>query len=166
MTYIKSGLPQKLDAQFNVYHNASATIANDEAITYADEDTSFNKSFSLSRSGAQFTLPVDGSTYYLEASIVYWHTSYPTLNYNYAVTCWYDVTNSNYVGIQSNICSGFNISEGRSGNIVADETAKFATSGGVYELRLKTTSGMLTAVDTPSGSGYGYVNARCLIWRF
>jgi len=166
MTFIKSGLPQKLDCSLNVYYDASATIANDEPITYASEDTSFNKSFTLSRSGSQFTLPTNGSTYFLEASIVYWHTSYPVINYNYAVTCWYDITASAYVGIQSNICSGFNISEGRSGDIVADETAKFATLGGTYELRLKTTSGLLTAVDTPSGSGLSYVNARALIWRF
>ena len=168
MTYIKTGLEKIIDASFNVYYNASATISNGQPITYASEDTSFGKSFNVSRSGSEFDLPVNGSVYYLEASIVYWYV-YTGANYNYAVCQWYDVTNSQYVGIKSNICSGLNISEGRSGNIVADETAKFATSGGVYELRLLTTTGNLTAVDTPSGQtgpSSAYVNARCLIWRF
>jgi hypothetical protein len=158
MTYIKSGLPQKLDANFNIYYNASVgSIANDEPITYADEDTSFGKSFSLSRSGSNFTLPVNGSIYYLEAAICYWYVFDGTVNYDYAA----------YVGVTSLICNGMNITEGRSGDIVADETAKYATSGGVYQLRLKTTTGHLTAVDRPNQyfATDPYASARCLIWR-
>ena len=164
MTYVKSGLPQSVNASVNIYYGASATISNDEPITYASEYTGFNKSFTLSKSGAQFTLPSDGATYYLEASIVYWDAAG---GYNYATTQWYDVNSSAYVGIAAINTPGLNVSEGRSGDIVADETAKHVASSGIFELRLKTTSGNLTAVDVPSGQmNYWYVAARCMIWRF
>jgi len=166
MTYIKSGLNQKLNASVNVYYDASATISDNQPVTFANEYTAFNKSFTLSKSGAQFTLPNDSATYFLEASIVYWDST--AGNYNYAVTKWYDVTSSAYVGIAAINTPGLNVSEGRSGDIVADETAKHVVTGGnTYELRLKTTSGNLTGVDVPSGSlAYWYVKARCLIWRY
>ena len=41
MTYMKGSIGKRVNAKCNIYHSSSATIANDEPITYASEDTSF-----------------------------------------------------------------------------------------------------------------------------
>ena len=82
---------------------------------------------------------------------------------------WYDVTNSAYVGTKGIITPGLNNSEGRCGDIVGDEAARYVTDqADTFELRLLYTSGNLTDVETPSGllTNYPYVSARCLIWRY
>ena len=157
-----------MNAKCNIYYDASATIASDEPITYSSQDTSLTTGFTLSKSGSQFTVPSDGAAYYLEASICYYYNGSSTTNY--AVIQWYDVTNSSYVGTKGIVTSGLNLAEGRSGEIVGDEAARFVTDqSNIYELRLLTFTGSLSHVDTPSSrltSSNPFVQSRCLIWRY
>ena len=159
---------EKVDSKFNLYYNASATIGSDEPITFGSEDTSFGKNFSITKSGDSFTLPNDNKTYYLEASVVYYNDTIGATN-SYLVIQWYDVTNSQYVGIKGIITAGKNISEGRAGSIVADECARFVTNqSNEYQLRIVSYTGNLSHVDTTTSAYLAsyYNSARCLVWRY
>ena len=162
MSYLLSNIYTKITGDLNVYHEASATIGNDEAVTFATLDTSFTSNFSLTKSNAQFTIPNDSKTYLLEASLsnVGDGTTGSHIKYQ-----WYDVTNSQYVGIKGKISGNWNAAEGRSGSIVADEKAIFITNqNNTYELRILSYSGT-NGVDGSSVGDY-YNRARCCIWRF
>ena len=160
---------EKVDCKFNLYHDASATIGNNEAITFASEDTSFGKNFSLTTSGASFTLPNDSKTYYLEASVTYFTGTGSNAAPYHIIIQWYDVTNSTYVGTKGIITAGSNLNEGRSGDVVGDECARFVTNqANEYQLKLVSYNGIISHVDTTSSSDLAawYTTARCLIWRY
>ena len=167
MTYIYS-INKRANAKCNIYYGASATIGTDEPITYSSQDTSLTTSFTLSKSGSQFTIPSDGAAYYLEASICYYYNGIAVNNH--AIIQWYDITNSSYVGTKGIVTSGLNPAEGRSGEIVGDEAARFVTDqSNIYELRLLSYTGSLSDIDTPSSrltSSNPFVQSRCLIWRY
>lgn len=164
MTYIKSSINKKINGKLNVYYNGSATIGNDEPVTWSNLDSSFSNNFSLTKSGAQFTLPNDGKTYILESSLT--NNSYYAAGSDAYVTYqWYDVTNSQYVGIKGNVTGTKNMNEGRVSNTVSDEKAIFVTNqNNTYELRILQSTGIDDIDDSSSGSYSG--RARCCIWRF
>tara|TARA_Y100000592_G_C5472107_1_gene320104 strand:- start:2072 stop:2560 length:489 start_codon:yes stop_codon:yes gene_type:complete len=162
MSYLLNNVYVKATGDLNVYHEATATIGNDEPVTFATLDTSFSSNFSLTKNNSQFTIPNDNKTYLLEASLVNVNN---TAQGSYLKYQWYDVTNSSYVGIKAKVSGGLNISEGRSGNIVCDEKAVYVTNqNNIYELRIVSYSGT-SAVDNNSAGSY-YNRARCLIWRY
>ena len=162
MTYTKNKVYKKITGDLNVYYQASvSSIAANEPVTFANLDSSFTNTFTLSKSGAQFTLPNDGKTYILEASLCI--NGSPITN-TYATYQWYDVTNSAYVGIKGHVAGAYNHNEGLSGDVVADEKAIFVTNqNNVYELRILAASNV-TIIDYNAGSYYN--SARCTIWRF
>ena len=142
----------------NVYYNASvSSVADGEPVTFANLDDSLTNNFSLTKSGAQFTLPNDGKTYILEAHVL------GRGNNTHQTYQWYDVTNSQYVGILGIVTGGYNDDEGRQGDVVGDEKAIFVTNqNNTYELRLR--SGNTGDVDYSSPGTY-YTRPRCCIWR-
>lgn len=148
----------RITGDLNVYYGASvSSIATDQPVTWSTLDTSFSNTFTLTKNGAQFTLPNDGKTYILEAYVLQTGTN------AYTTFQWYDVTNSSYVGIIGNVAGSYNIDEGRLGGVVADEKAIFVTNqNNTYELRLKNAG--TSAVDT-SSPGIYYAKPRCCIWR-
>ena len=164
MTYIKSIVNKKINGKLNVYYNGSATIGSDEPVTWSNLDSNFTNNFSLTKNGAQFTLPNDGKTYILEASLT--NNSYWASGSNpYVIYQWYDVTNSQYVGIKGNITGSLNIHEGRVSGVVADEKAIFVTNqNNTYELRILESAGVNDIDDSDIGDYAG--RARCCIWRF
>ena len=164
MTYTKSKVYKKITGGLNVYYTASVnSVAADEPVTWANLDSSFTNTFTLSKSGAQFTLPNDGKTYILEASLCINAVSLAVGN-TYATYQWYDITNSTYVGIKGHVAGAHNHNEGQSGGVTADEKAIFVTNqNNVYELRILTFNS-ITTIDY-NGSPY-YNSARCTIWRF
>ena len=148
----------RIVGDLNVYYGASvSSYATDQPVTWANLDTSFTNTFTLTKSGAQFTLPNDGRTYILEAFVLQTGSS------TYSTFQWYDVTNSQYVGIIGNVAGGNNYAEGRYGGVVADEKAIFVTNqNNTYELRLKNVG--TSNVDNASPGSY-YTQPRCCIWR-
>ena len=142
----------------NVYYGASvSSLSADQPVTWSTLDTTFSSTFTLTKSGSQFTIPNDNKTYILEAFILQ-----TGLN-DYTTFQWYDVTNSQHVGIIGKVAGSNNYAEGRYGDIVADEKAIFVTSNSnTYELRLKDVG--TTAVDTTTPGTY-YTKPRCCIWR-
>ena len=164
MTYIKNIINKKINGKLNVYYNGSATIGNDEPVTWADLDSSFTSNFSLTKSGAQFTLPNDGKTYVLESSLTN-NSFYATGDNPYVTYQWYDVTNSQYVGIKGKVTGANNIHEGRVSGTVADEKAIFVTNqNDTYELRILQSAGIDDIDESNIGDYAG--RARCCIWRF
>ena len=148
----------RIVGDLNVYYGASVSSnATDEPVTWANLDSSFSNTFTLSKSGAQFTIPNDGRTYILEGFVL------QTGSNTYTSFQWYDVTNSAYVGIIGKVAGGNNYAEGRYGGVVADEKAIFVTNeNNVYELRLKYAG--TSNVDNASPGSY-YTQPRCCIWR-
>ncbi len=148
----------RIVGDLNVYYGASvSSYATDQPVTWANLDSSFTNNFTLTKNGAQFTLPNDSKTYLLEAFILQTGSS------AYSTFQWYDVTNSQYVGIIGKVAGGDNRSEGRYGGVVADEKAVFVTNqNNTYELRLKNVG--TSNVDNASPGTY-YTQARCCIWR-
>lgn len=165
MTYIKKIINKKISGKLNVYYNGSATIGNDQPVTWSNLDSSFTDNFSLTKNGAQFTLPNDGKTYILESSLTSNTYNAGGGSNSYVTYQWYDVTNSQYVGIKGNIVSSYNISEGRTSGTVSDEKAIFVTNqNNIYELRILQAVG-ISHIDDSSTSNYAG-RARCCIWRF
>jgi hypothetical protein len=166
MTYIKNIINKKIIGNLNVYHNGSATIGSNEPVTWANLDSNFTNNFSLTKTGAQFTLPNDGKTYVLEASLTNnTHLADEDNFSSYMTYQWYDVTNSQYVGIKGYIAGSYNINEGRTSGTVADEKALFVTNqNNTYELRILDAVGLSNVDETDTGEYAG--RARCFIWRF
>ena len=162
MTYTKNKIYKKINGDLNVYYSASvSSIAADEPVTFANLDSSFTNTFTLSKSGAQFTLPNDGKTYILEASLAINGSSATN---TYAIYQWYDITNSTYVGIKGHVAGAYNHNEGLSGGVVADEKAIFVTNqNNIYELRILEAANV-TYIDYNGGLYYN--SARCTIWRY
>ena len=148
----------RITGDLNVYYGATTSSnATDQPVTWSTLDTSFSNTFTLTKNGAQFTLPNDGKTYILEAFVITTGTGV------YTTFQWYDVTNSTYVGIIGKVNGGYNKDEGRLGGVVADEKAIFVTNqNNTYELRLKHAG--TSNVDNPSPGIY-YSKPRCCIWR-
>lgn len=164
MTYIKNIISKKINGKLNVYYNASATIGNDEPVTWSNLDSSFTSNFSLTKNGAQFTLPNDSKTYILQASLTN-NSYYDGGNNPYVTYQWYDVTNSQYVGIKGKVSGHRNMHEGRVSGTVSDEKAIFVTNqNNTYELRILESSGINDIDDSDQGDYAG--RARCCIWRF
>ena len=164
MSYLLNNVYSRITGDLNVYHEASATMGSDEPVTFATLDSSFTSNFSLTKNSAQFVVPNDSKTYLLEASL---SNVYPGVSSqgSYIKYQWYDITNSAYVGIKGKVSGNLNSSEGRSGDIVADEKAVFITNqNNTYELRILSYSGS-GAVDSSDVGDY-YNRARCCIWRF
>jgi hypothetical protein len=161
MTYIKEKIYKKSQANLNVYYNATATMGNDEPVTWANLDSSFSNNFSLTKSGAQFTIPNDSKTYVLNACL----TSNSGTSNSHAIYQWYDVTNSQYVGTKGKISGAYNMNEGRSGTVVANESAMFVTNqNNTYELRIISHASITNIDESNTGNYAG--RARCCIWRF
>ena len=161
MTYIKEKIHKKLQANLNVYYNATATMGNDEPVTWSDLDSSFSNNFSITKNGAQFTIPNDSKSYILNACL----TSNIGTSNSHAIYQWYDVTNSQYVGIKGKISGTYNLNEGRSGSVVANESSMFVTNqNNTYELRIVSYAN-ITNIDEADASNYSG-RARCCIWRF
>lgn len=161
MTYIKEKIYKKSQANLNIYYNATATMGNDEPVTWANLDSSFSNNFSLTKNGAQFTLPNDSKTYVLNACL----TSNSGTSNSHAIYQWYDVTNSQYVGIKGKISGAYNMNEGRSGTVVANESAVFVTNqNNTYELRIISYASISNIDQSNTGDYAG--RARCCIWRF
>lgn len=148
----------RIKGDLNIYHGASASsYAVDQPITFSTLDSTFTNTFTLSKSGSQFTIPNDGKTYILEAFVL------QTGSNSYTSFQWYDITNSQYVGIPGKVAGGNNYAEGRYGDVVADEKALFVTNqNNTYELRFKYAG--TSNVDNSSPGTY-YTQARCCIWR-
>tara|TARA_Y100001970_G_C14136987_1_gene804848 strand:- start:517 stop:1014 length:498 start_codon:yes stop_codon:yes gene_type:complete len=165
MTYIKHIINKKINGQLNIYYNGSATIGQDEAVSWSNLDSSFSNNFSLTKSGSQFTLPNDGKTYILESNLTAnTHLASGGLD-SYVTYQWYDVTNSTYVGIKGYVAGSYNYNEGRTFGTVADEKAMFITSqNNSYELRILEAVG-IDDIDDSSSQDYAG-RARCCIWRF
>lgn len=161
MTYIKNNIYKKTKNNLNVYHSASATLGNNQPVTWSTLDTDFGDNFVLSKTGSQFTIPNDSKTYILKASLT--SNSGATID-THITYQWYDVTNSQYVGVKGRISGAYNHNEGRSSGVVADESTLFVTNqNNVYELRITSYSN-ITDVDTSSNGDYAG-RARCFIWR-
>jgi hypothetical protein len=167
MTYIKSFINKKIFGKLNVYYNGSATIGSDEPVTWSNLDSSFTDNFSLTKNGARFTLPNDGKTYILESNLTTnTHLADQNNLSSYLTYQWYDVTNSQYVGIKGYIAGSYNFSEGRTSGTVADEKAIFITNqSNTYELRILASTGIDDIDDSDTGNNYAG-RARCCIWRF
>ncbi len=157
MSFNPDGRP-RITGDLNVYYNASVSSYTTNApVTWSNLDTNFSNNFSLTKNGAQFTLPNDGKTYILEAFVM------ATGLGVYTTFQWYDITNSTYVGIIGKVAGGYNKDEGRLGDVVADEKAIFVTNqNNTYELRLKHAG--TSNVDYASPGLY-YSKPRCCIWR-
>ena len=165
MTYIKDIINKKINGNLNIYHNGSATIGQDEPVTWSSLDSSFSNNFSLTKNGAQFTLPNDSKTYILEANLTSnTHLASGGLD-SYVTYQWYDVTNAAYVGIKAFIAGSYNYNEGRTFGTVADEKAIFITNqNNTYELRILNAVGIDDIDDDDSSQIYAG-RARCCIWR-
>ena len=160
MTYIKKNIYKKINGNVNVYYDASATIGNDQPVSWSSLDSSFSSNFTLSKTASQFTLPNDGKTYILKANIT---ANQGSLENTYVEFQWYDITNSTYVGIKGKTTGGYNKNEGRSGNVVANEEAIFVSNqSNTYELRITSYSNV-TDIDATDTDYSG--KARCCIWR-
>ena len=166
MTYIKDIINKRVDGKLNVYYNGSATVGNNQPVTWSNLDSSFTNNFSLTKSGSQFTIPNDGKTYILESNLtINTHLADEDNFSSYLTYQWYDVTNSQYVGIKGYIAGSYNYNEGRTSGTVADEKAIFVTSqNNTYELRILQAVG-LNDIDDSDGGAYAG-RARCCIWRF
>ena len=162
MTYIKSSIDKKVNGKLNVYYNASATMGNNEPVTWANLDASFSSNFLLTKSGSQFTIPNDSKTYVLNACLT--SNKGSTVD-TYLIYQWYDVTNSQYVGTKGKVSGAYNQNEGRSGSVVANESAIFVTNqNNIYELRITSYLNTTSVDDSLTGNYAG--RARCCIWRF
>ena len=54
MSYLLNNVYVKATGDLNVYHEATATIGNDEPVTFATLDTSFSSNFSLTKNNDLF----------------------------------------------------------------------------------------------------------------
>jgi hypothetical protein len=59
---------ERISAGINLYHTASATIANGAAVSWANSATT-GHDFSISKTASDWTVPVDGNVYVFEASL-------------------------------------------------------------------------------------------------
>jgi hypothetical protein len=161
MTYLNKGADQ-VDIGLNIYYDASATISAGSSITFSSADTSHSsRNFSITKSGAQFTVPSDSSVYVFEFALTAVNSSADS----HIISQWYDVTNSQYVGTKANVAGGYNSAEGRSGDVVADEIARFVTDQSiVIEPRIVSYNN-ITDVDYSGSSAYT-VLARCFVWKY
>jgi hypothetical protein len=166
MTFIKETSYKIAKGDLNVYYNASATIGQDQPVSWANLDSNFSNNFSMTKNGGQFNIPNDNKTYVLEATLTNnTHLADEDNFSSYMTYQWYDVTNSQYVGIKGYIAGSYNYNEGRTSGTVADEKALFVTNqNNIYELRILTAVG-LSDVDETNTGGYSG-RARCCIWRF
>lgn len=167
MTYLNKGADQ-VNIGLNIYYNASATISVGSSITFSSTDTLHtSRNFSITKSGAQFTVPNDSSVYVFEFSLT---ASQTTAQFNadanaYLISQWYDVTNSQYVGTKSIVTAGSNSAEGNSGDVVADEIARFVTDQNIV-IEPRIVSYYNINDIEPASTGSYTVPARCFVWRY
>tara|TARA_B100000674_G_scaffold483903_1_gene488471 strand:+ start:346 stop:852 length:507 start_codon:yes stop_codon:yes gene_type:complete len=160
-------IPTKIDAGLNLYYNASANISGSSGITFASQDTNFGVTFPLTKTSSYFTLPGD-AVYMLEASLnLQLTTPWTAPWYSYVFYQWYDLTNNKYVGNKAKINNGLTMGEGRVGDIVCDEIARYATNENInIELRITSHHSDVDAIDGDGDQPDLTGRARCLVYKF
>ena len=170
MTYLLKTARKSINAGLNIYKLPSNTapFADSDPViwstTLLTHATIYN--FSITFNGTTFTIPSDGKVYIFEAALTWkgGFTSLGEISYQF-----YNTTTSTWVGSIASQTAGAAYAEGRTGSVVADEVARYATSSAHdLQLRLKSSANSyasLTSLDGSAGSPY-YSAARMLVYRY
>ena len=83
----------------------------------------------------------------------------------HVISQWYDVTNSQYVGTKAIVTGGSNSAEGNTGDVVADEIARFVTDQNIV-IEPRIVSYYNIRDIEPAATGSYPVPARCFVWKY